>query len=669
MSLITNESVFDINFLSDINYNPSGKYAAFVVSNGSLEENKYKSNIYLLDTTSKAIKKLTSFDAERSITWLDDTHIIFPSFRNEKDKDLVNKGHPLTVYNIIDITGGEATRFFSVNMKCSGIKVLDHNTFLLVGNHDHNFPDVTSLSKEESDQAIKEWHERSKAHTIFDEIPFWSNGKGIINKKRNRLYLYKMNEDSLTAISDSFLNLTDYTYDKHSQKVVYSGNHYTDMMDLEDKLFTYDLTTHTNQEILLDQKYAISFTRVINNEMILFALPLSERTSYKNSRFYKLGFNQNTPTILMDGDFSIGSTSGSDCKYGGGTSLRISNQQLFYTSTRRYSSYIFSLKDKMEAQISRNKTGSIDCFDIHDDKIIFIGVRDQGLQEIYIHDLTTNEESQISNFNTEWLNTHKISYPEYFSFNNSENVNLDGFVIKPTKFDPTKKYPTILNIHGGPKVVYGDALFHEMQVWATEGYFVIFTNPRGSDARGNEFANIEGERYGTTDYNDIMEFVEECINRYPQIDESKLGVTGGSYGGLMTNWIVGHTNRFKAAATQRSIANYVSKCLTTDIGYYHNLLQMGGATPWSNEDVLWDHSPLKYADKCTTPLLFIHSDEDYRCYMGDALQMFTALKMHGVDSRFCLFHGENHELSRAGKPKNRMTRLKEITDWMNQYLK
>ena len=165
-----------------------------------------------------------------------------------------------------------------------------------------------------------------------------------------------------------------------------------------------------------------------------------------------------------------------------------------------------------------------------------------------------------------------------------------------------------------------------------------------------------------------MEFTDEVLRRYPQIDAKRLGMTGGSYGGFMANWIVGHTDRFAAVASQRSISNYLSKCLTTDIGYYHNLSAIQ-ADPWTSFDKMWAHSPLKYADKAVTPTLFIQSDEDYRCWMGDAIQMLQALLLHGVPAKMCLFHGENHELSRNGKPKNRVGRLSEITQWMDKYCK
>jgi len=259
-----------------------------------------------------------------------------------------------------------------------------------------------------------------------------------------------------------------------------------------------------------------------------------------------------------------------------------------------------------------------------------------------------------------------ISHPEYLTFTNSDGVDIEGFIMKPIDYIPGRKYPGVLEIHGGPNVAYGDAWVHEMQVFASKGYFVFFCNPRGSSGRGNEFADVRG-KYGSIDYRDLMEFTDEILRRFPDVDGDKLGVLGGSYGGFMTNWIIGNTDRFKCACSQRSISNWVSKCLTTDNGFIHNMDQQA-ATPWTNVEKMWHHSPLKYADKCVTPTLFIHSDQDYRCWMAEGLQMFSALKLHDCPARLCLFHGENHELSRSGKPTHRVRRMTEIMDWFDQYL-
>lgn len=202
---------------------------------------------------------------------------------------------------------------------------------------------------------------------------------------------------------------------------------------------------------------------------------------------------------------------------------------------------------------------------------------------------------------------------------------------------------------------------------AGQGYFVLFCNPRGSEGKGNDFAEIRG-KYGTYDYDNLMQFTDLCIEKYPAIDSSRLGVTGGSYGGFLTNWIIGHTDRFKAAVSQRSIANWISFAGISDISISFGEDQMA-ADIWSNPEKMWWHSPLRYADKVTTPTLFIHSDQDYRCNISEGYQMFTALKRFGVDTRMCVFHGECHDLSRSGKPIHRKRRLWEITTWFDDRLK
>jgi len=202
-------------------------------------------------------------------------------------------------------------------------------------------------------------------------------------------------------------------------------------------------------------------------------------------------------------------------------------------------------------------------------------------------------------------------------------------------------------------------------VWANMGYFVFYCNPKGSDGRDNAFADIRG-RYGEEDYQNLMDFADGVLAAYPQIDPKRVCETGGSYGGFMTNWILGHTTRFCCCASQRSISNWFSFYGTADIGYFFAEDQNAGNT-FRSPEKLWRHSPLRYAANAKTPTLFIHSDEDYRCPLEQGLQMYTALVDNGVEARMCVFHGENHELSRSGKPKHRVRRLEEITGWFEKY--
>lgn len=364
-------------------------------------------------------------------------------------------------------------------------------------------------------------------------------------------------------------------------------------------------------------------------------------------------------------DYSLWNTVGADVRYGSSTTMKVEGKYLYFITTEYDSSYINRIDKTGKIEKLTVEKGSVDGFDVFDENIVFIGLRGLKLQELYR--LDNYKEEQLTYFNQWVIEERKLSNPEKITFKTDSGIIIEGWVLKPVDFDENKKYPGILDIHGGPKTVYGEVFFHEMQYWANEGYVVFFCNPRGSDGRGDEFADIRG-KYGTIDYEDIMKFTDVVLESCPYIDQNRLGVTGGSYGGFMTNWIIGHTNRFKAAASQRSISNWVSKFGTTDIGYYF-VPDQQTATPWHDVDKLWFHSPLKYANKVMTPTLFIHSDEDYRCWLVEAIQMFTALKYHGVESRICIFKGENHELSRSGKPKHRIRRLEEITNWFNRFLK
>ena len=299
--------------------------------------------------------------------------------------------------------------------------------------------------------------------------------------------------------------------------------------------------------------------------------------------------------------------------------------------------------------------------------LCIIGFYQQNRSEIY---LVHNPEKlqRLTYFNSQNLSTVKPLPLTITSRFDREAVN--GYVLLPPDFrqEARASYPLILDIHGGPKTVYGSTYYHEMQVWANLGFVVCCTNPHGSDGRGNKFADIRGA-YGQQDYDDLMDFLDAVLKTYPQIDSKRLGVTGGSYGGFMTNWIITHTKRFQAACTQRSISNWLSFYGTSDIGYLFATDQ-NKVKNFSLEDqkTLWEHSPLHYINNAVTPTLIIHSDADYRCPYEQGMQLHTALTALGVPNKLCVFHEENHELSRSGHIKAREQRLNLITHWFLQYL-
>ncbi len=207
--------------------------------------------------------------------------------------------------------------------------------------------------------------------------------------------------------------------------------------------------------------------------------------------------------------------------------------------------------------------------------------------------------------------------------------------------------------------------YHEMQTLAADGYFVFFCNPHGSEGYGEAYADLRG-KYGTIDYEDLMDFTDEVLKQLP-IDPERIGAGGGSYGGFMSNWIEGHTDRFAAIVSQRSVSNWVSDFGASEIGVSFDSNEMA-ADPWSDMQAMWKQSPLAYADHAKTPILFLHSLCDYNCTIDQGMQMYTAMKYFHVPARMVMFEGENHGLSRSGKPQHRIRRLKEMTEWFHTYL-
>lgn len=646
-------------FLSGLKISPDGKNTGFVLSQADLEENKYSSNIYIYNEKNKDYFQLTALNEESSFIWLDKDKLLFPTTRSKKDKERKEKEEEFTPFYKISIKGGEARKAFEVPLNVSQIELVDEDTFILTGSHD-----INHVSKEALDDDEKK---DEKDYEVLDEIPFWSNGTGFTNKKRNRLYLFDLKNKDLKPITDEFTEVISFKLNKSKDKAIVVGTSYMDKMQNKNDLHLYDLKKDRIDKISHHPDFRYSYGDFLENKIIFAGSTGKNYGINENPHFYIMNLEKNNHVKKIsppDFDSSMGNSVGSDSRYGTSEGAKVDNGFLYFISTNDHHSHINRINVEGNIERLTRSNGSIDGFHIVDGKIKFIGLRDHKLQELYA--LDGNKEIQLTRFNHWVLDKKSLSRPEYISFKNEDSL-IEGWLMKPIGYKEGEKYPGILNIHGGPKTVYGNIFFHEMQYWANEGYMVFFCNPRGSDGKGNKFADIRG-KYGTIDYEDLMDFTDLVLEKYPSIDKERLGVTGGSYGGFMTNWIIGQTNRFKAAASQRSISNWISFFGTTDIGCFFASDQ-NQATPWNDFEKLWFHSPMKYADRVRTPTLFIHSEEDYRCWLAEGLQMFTSLKYHGVDSRLVMFKGENHELSRSGKPKHRIKRLKEITNWLDKYLK
>lgn len=634
----------------------------FCVKRADLEENCYRSDLWVWKDG--AARRLTSA-GDVSGFWLTDDGVVFSALREKRDRERAEAGEPLTVLNILPYDGGEARELCRLGLSLEAVEFLGGDRFIFTASCSREW----DAALKEAGGDVKKAAELLKADDCraIDELPFWFNGRGFVSGKRSRLGIYEKGEYRFLTGENSDVELGGLS--PEGDRLYYACTDWTGSMPLGNRLYSLDTATLESENITVRE-----------GAQHYWSLPLGGgRAAALVNTMDKYGINENPKLylrengawrlLLGDGMHCFGNSVGSDVKAEGGFSgkERERDGKLFFLDTQGSSTQLISIDEAAGEVKNHAKPGlNIVSACLWREGFAVSAMRgNSGCELMYI--APDGAETVLTDFNAAICAEYAYSAPEPLSFVNSEGRMIEGWVIKPVDMESGKKHPAILDIHGGPKTVYGSCYFHEMQLWASRGFAVLFCNPTGGDGGGDEFADIRG-RYGEQDFADLMLFVDTALENCDFIDPERLGVTGGSYGGFMTNWIIGHTDRFKCAASQRSISNWISFHNSSDIGWYFAQDQVGGE-PWTGLERIWAQSPLKYADRVTTPTLFIHSDEDYRCPISEGIQMFYALRYRGVESRMCIFKGENHELSRSGKPKNRMRRLREITEWMEKHLK
>jgi len=289
-----------------------------------------------------------------------------------------------------------------------------------------------------------------------------------------------------------------------------------------------------------------------------------------------------------------------------------------------------------------------------------------NIGDLYLLDGKSGRLDRLTHINDDLFAKLNLTEPETIRYKSFDGRLIEAWVQRPPDFTPGKKYPLILDIHGGPHSAYGYTFDHEFQWMAAKGYIVLYPNPRGSTSYGQEFGNLIQYAYPGDDFKDLMTGVDELIRR-GWVDPEKLGVTGGSGGGVLTNWTIGHTTRFKAAVSQRSIADWRDFWYTADFTLFTPFWFRGA--PWEQEADFKERSPITYVDKITTPLMLIEGESDFRTPPGaGGEQMFRALKYQHKTAVMVRFPGESHELSRSGKAIHRVERLQHIVAWFDKYL-
>lgn len=658
------DDLYEFRFPSAPTFSPDGHSLVYVVQRADSGSNSYHSRLWLHDLASETVRPLTTGISDTLPVWRDAQTLMFVA-RREVPGDPDPDSGPRTKLFSIRKDGGEAQYLFTVDRAVRWYRPLDDGRFAM-------------LTAWEGDPLPELGPDETRVHA-FDEAPVWFNGIGFLHVARTRLSIYDPEQDEITDLSPKELSCGAATLAPDQTHVVFSASRHDAVRDWRSSLYRAEIpapgeapsgersvTDLSAQTGLPDGSFTAP-VHVSETEFGFLHADPGEHGINTSARLF-LCSSSGGEAKLICGDLSyrMGVNSvGSDVRVGANAArLLAAGGSIYLVATRGTTSDLYEITPDSFVRLTDGE-GTTDDFDVVDAAdgplLVTVGMKRGTLPELFLR--KGEGWRQITELNTRYLETREISRPRHLSVL-SGGDQLDAWVLMPES-DASASIPAILTIHGGPRTVYGEVFYHEMQLWAARGFAVIFCNPHGSDGRGDEFADIRG-RYGTLDFTDIIEVVDQALAAYPRIDPRRLCVTGGSYGGFMTNWIIGRSSRFVAAASQRSISNWMAFWGTSDIGYYFANDQLD-ASPWENPQRYWSQSPIAHAQNVRTPTLFLHSDADHRCWIQDALQMHTALRYHGVPSRLVWVEGENHELSRSGKPQPRTRRLQEITDWFERY--
>lgn len=647
---ITKEDLYRMTFTGSPEVSPDGKYAAYVVTEISEENNGYSSSLYMSDLSGEVQQLTTPYSQEKLIRdtmpkWSpDNASIAFLSNRNEKTQIWLLSTH-----------GGEAKPITETE------EDIDEFSWSPNGKR------IVFTTKEKTNT-----EQENKDVTVITNLRYKANGEGFIDGYTHIwcLDLETLETEKLTA---GPYNHHSPSFTSDSDHVIYlaSKNEDREIINLEN-LYAYDLNEQ-KETVLYQGKGDISDPKVSpDGNYIAFAGHEEGETSGATPSVWIVpSAGGEARNLTVNFDYPVGNSVGVDANYDQ-SSRQIAwsedSQSLLFLATLGGDCGI--LRTDLQGDVEKvavYKGNVITSFAASNATLLFVKADPHNPGDLYFHG--ENGPEQLSRHNEGLLSELTLSTPEGFTYHGAENWNIEGWILPPPDRDLNQKAPVVLEIHGGPHSTYGNAFHHEFQWLAAKGYAVVYTNPRGSQGYGDTFVKGSIGDWGNRDRIDIMAGLDYVLEHYDYCDPERLYVTGGSYGGYMTNYVITKTDRFRAAVTQRSISNLYSMIGTSDIGFYFNSIELGGADLWKYESKVQHASPIKEAPDVNTPTCIIHSEEDLRCPMEQGEQWYMALTRLGVDTRFVRFKGENHELSRSGKPKNRVRRLQEIGDWFDWYEK
>jgi dipeptidyl aminopeptidase/acylaminoacyl peptidase len=668
---MTADDLLRLVFVGDVQISPDGK-TLLIARRHINDKNKYITNLHTVDVESRETKQWTQGDAGAGHgRWSPDGKTI--SFISGRDK-------PSAQIYLLPADGGEARKLTDFpEGAIGGFRWSPDGTKFVVSFRETHPDRTTKAKKEREDKGLSDpaWE--------IDNLWYRMDGDGYFGPQRFKLYMV----DAATGQHELFydkdvIGFTSYDWlpDGSGLVVCHSASKNPLMEKPNDQMWIVDLKGKT-KKIPCNFKGDKGGVRVSPDGKTLAWIGQQDPAGWgvKNQQLHIMPIEGGVPKVLTaDDDWCLDVMAISDANMGhtsdgggGGLVQWSPDGRSIYVSVGMHGEAQVGRVDIRKGGIEFVTSGK-QCFqpsNMSKDGKVFAGLVGDAtkMNEAAVLDIKSGKITTLTDANKEFYDEVEIRPSEDMWLDSTDGVKVHAWVIKPADFKASKKHPAILEVHGGPHTQYGWAFFHEFQMLAAQGYVVVFSNPRGSKGYGESFCAAIKGAWGDKDWDDIQT-VKDWMKAQPWIDSSRIGIMGGSYGGYMTNWAIGHTNDFRAAITDRCVSNWVSMAGNSD--FPMNKDEYFGGYAWGGMDKiesLWNQSPIAFFDQVKTPTLIIHSEGDLRCNVEQSDQVFHALQAQGIESRYVRYPvSTSHGLSRGGPPDLRLHRLGEITNWWKRQL-
>jgi dipeptidyl aminopeptidase/acylaminoacyl peptidase len=654
---ITADDLYAMEQLAGLSLSPDGEHVIYGVQRVDRKTEEKYVNFWLVHTRKGAAHQFTYGDHVDSMPrWSPDgTEIAFVSTR----------GHSSQIY-IIPFNGGEARPVSDLNGAIGALTWSPDGKTLAIA---HRKKDADAVEREENEQKKKLGVVSRHIKSAFYKL----DGAGFLPEEKWHLWTVNAKTGKARQITHGDCHEQSPCWTPDGKSLIFTSNRAENPDINYDNIDLYKVSVSSGRMTKIPTpKGAVMLPNVSpDGKWIAYAASRNNTEWFRNTELWIVPANGKgrAKSLTRDEDFAvfgwtIGDTMDAELMPPTWVGSTIYFQVARHGSTELNRIDTASRKKAVEPVLA--ESGVIGAYGIAGDTLACAWHEMMEPGQIRVIDLASGKSAIRTKLNRKLLNRIDLGTMEEVWFKGASGNNLQGWILKPPGFRKGKKYPSILEIHGGPLTQYGNIFMHEFYYLAAQGYVVYFSNPRGGIGYGEKHAGAIWNGWGTHDYRDLMKWAD-YMQKQPYIDRKRMGVTGGSYGGYMTNWIIGHTNRFKAAVTQRCVSNLISMWGSSDFNWHFQRI-FGDTPPWENLNNYWKQSPMKYMGNVKTPTLVIHSEKDQRCEIEQGEQVFVALRTQGIDTEFVRYPDEPHGLSRGGRTDRRIDRLHHILRWFDKYL-